>query len=105
MIYGMRNTARKQRRTFTLSAQSLQYVKEQARKRNRVSQSAFLDELLLEKTRELERAALDAQVTAYYDRLTDTEMEEDRAWGEFAGSHLVLKEDEKAYDQSPARRD
>ena len=39
-------------------------------------------------------AALEASITAYYDSLSDAEVEEDKIWGEFAGLNLVLKEDE-----------
>ena len=50
-------------------------------------------------------AALEANVSAYYDNLTNEEMEQDKIWGEFAGMHLALREDEVPYDQSTARRD
>jgi len=94
----------KRRRTFTLSPDSLAYLDEQARRRNLGSQSAFLDELLQEKSMEQRRAALEANVTAYYDSLSDAEVEEDRAWGEFAGSHLALNEEELLHAQPTARR-
>ncbi|HKM86213.1 MAG TPA: hypothetical protein VJW96_08390 [Terriglobales bacterium] len=94
----------KQRRTFTLSPESLAYLDDQARRRKLRSQSAFLDELLLEKTREQRRASLEANVTAYYDSLSDAEVEEDKAWGEFAGSHLALNEEELLHAQPAARR-
>jgi hypothetical protein len=98
------NRQLKQRRTFTLSPESLAYLDEQARQRKLGSQSAFLDELLLEKTAEQRRAALEANVTAYYDSLSDEEVEENRAWGELAEQSLVLKEDELPYEQPTARR-
>src|SRR5271165_3528699 len=94
----------KQRRTFTLSPESLAYLEQQARERKLNSQSAVLDELLLEKTRELRRAALEANVTAYYDSLADEEVEEQRAWGQFAEQTLALNEEELAHAQSAARR-
>jgi hypothetical protein len=94
----------KRRRTFTLSPESLAYLEQQARRRKLGSQSAFLDELLLEKTREQRRAALEANVAAYYDSLTEEEVEEQRAWGEFAEQNLVLSEEELAHAQSAAGR-
>jgi len=39
-------------------------------------------------------AALEASITAYYDGLSDAEIEEDRLWGEFAALNLVLKDGE-----------
>jgi NAD dependent epimerase/dehydratase family enzyme len=96
---------RKLRRTFTLSPQNVAYIEKQARERNMPSLSAFLDELLQEKTREQKRAEIEANTIAYYDSLTDEEVEEQRAWGEFAGQTLVLTEEELAHAQSAARRD
>ena len=94
----------KQRRTFTLSPESLAYLEQQARERQLNSQSAFLDELLQEKSMEQRRASLEANVTAYYDSLSDDEVEEDRLWGEFAGRHLALSEEEHSHAQSTAGR-
>jgi hypothetical protein len=34
-------------------------------------------------------AALEAAITAYYDNLSDAEVEEDKLWGEFAGRELA----------------
>jgi hypothetical protein len=96
---------RKLRRTFTLSPQNVAYIEKQARERNMRSLSAFLDELLQEKTREQKLAEIEANTIAYYDRLTDEEVEEQRAWGEFAGQTLVLTEEELADAQSATRRD
>ena len=45
-------------------------------------------------TRKLSLASLEASITAYYDGLSDAEVEEDKIWGQFAGLSLVLKEDE-----------
>lgn len=94
----------KQRRTFTLSSVSLAYLDEQARRRKLASQSAALDELLLEKKKDEQRALLEANVISYYDSLTDAEVQEQRAWGEVAEKSLALKDDEVPYDQPSARR-
>jgi hypothetical protein len=95
----------KERRTFTLSPENLAYLDQETRRRSADSQSAVLDELLREKKLEQQRAALEAQITAYYDTLTDAEVEEDRAWGEFAGSQLALSEEELLHAQSTAGGD
>ncbi len=94
----------KQRRTFTLSPASLAYLDEQARRRNLESQSAALDELLLEKKKDEHRALLAANITSYYDNLSDDEVEEQRAWGELAEQSLALKDDEVSYEQPTTRR-
>jgi hypothetical protein len=96
------NPGIKRRRTFTLSPASLAYLERETRQRGADSQSAVLDELLREKNLEQERAAFEAQTTAYYDSLTASEIEEDRSWGKFAGSHLALSEEELSHAQSTA---
>ena len=97
------NPNRKRRRTFTLSPESLAYLDQETRQRHADSQSAVLDELLQDKKRERQLAAMEAAIGAYYDGLSDTEVEEDKIWGEFAGMNLALKEDEVFYDQPTAR--
>jgi hypothetical protein len=99
------NRVRKVRRTFTLSPESLGYLEQEARRLQIESQSSVLDELLRERKREQQLSALEANVTSYYDSLSDEEVEENRAWGEFAGSHLVLNEEELSHAKSAARRD
>jgi hypothetical protein len=99
-----RKSTRKVRRTFTLSPETDAYIKKQTRARKLGSHSAFLDQLVLEKAQEQRLADIDAEVTAYYDGLTPEQIEEDRAWGEFAGSHLVLNEEELAHARSAAGR-
>lgn len=107
MILSMMNrrSPRKQRRTFTLSAESLAYLERETRQRKIESQSALLDELLLEKTREQQLAANEAKIRAYYDRLSDQEVEEQRTWGEFAEQNLALIEENTSYGKSAARGD
>lgn len=94
----------KKRRTFTLSPESLAYLEQEAHRRNAGSHSAVLDELLKEKDRERQLAALEAATTAHYDSLSDAEVKEDKVWGEFVGMSLALKEDEASYDQPTAGR-
>ena len=103
-VMPIRKSSRKIRRTVTLSPESDAYIKKQTRERKLGSHSAFLDQLLLEKAQEQRLAAIEAQITAYYDSLTPEEIEENRAWGEFAGSHLVLNEEELAHARSTAGR-
>jgi len=93
----------KRRRTFTLSPESLAFLEREAQRRSADSQSAVLDDLLREKERERKMATLEANISAHYDGLSDAELEEDKIWGEVAGSHLALKEDEPFYDQPAAR--
>src|SRR5271163_2508218 len=95
----------KQRRTFTLSPESLSYLEQEARRRSIDSQSAVLDELLREKKREQQLAAIDKQITAYYDSLTDEQVEEQRTWGEFAEQQLALTDEETSHGNAATRGD
>lgn len=106
MIYSVMNdttSETKQRRTFTLSPESIAYLEQEARRRRTNSHSAVLDELLREKKKEEQLAVVENQFTAYYDSLDDKEVEEQRTWGEYAGSHLALNEEELLHAQSTAR--
>jgi hypothetical protein len=49
------------------------------------------------KEKEKESKEISATVTRYYDALTDEEIAEDRAWGEFAGAQFPT--DECVYDR------
>ena len=40
-------------------------------------------------TEKISLASLEASITTYYDSLSDAEVEEDKLWGEFAGSELA----------------
>jgi hypothetical protein len=104
-IMPTRKVIRKIRRTITLSPESDAFIKKQTRERKLGSHSAFLDQLLLEKAQEQQLAAYEAEVTAYYDSLTDEEVEEQRAWGQLAEQTLALTAEETPYVQSPARGD
>jgi hypothetical protein len=44
------------------------------------------------KEKEKELQEISATVTRYYDALTDEEIAEDRAWGEFAASQFPAEE-------------
>src|SRR3974390_3293172 len=92
----------KRRRTFTLSPASLVYLEQETRRRSGDSQSAVLDELLRENIEQQQLAALERNVTDYYDNLTDGEVEEQRAWGKLVESHLVLSDEEFSHAQSAA---
>ena len=106
MILSMQQArqSRKLRRTFTLSPQSLDYLEHETHRRGADSQSAVLDEVLREKNHEQQLKDYEAQVTAYYDNLTDEEREEQRGWAQLAEQTLVLTEEELAHAQSTARR-
>ena len=77
-----RNQA-KQKKTFSLSPESLQYLEDVRKQKKAPSTSSVLDELIREQKLRSARQELGAQITAYYDSLTDGERDENRAWGHF----------------------
>jgi len=79
---------KKEKKTYTLSRDSVGFLEETVREQRRKSISEVLDELIQEKKLAAERARIDASISAYYDSLTDEEREQNRAWGEFAESEF-----------------
>ena len=80
--------AKKEKKTYSLSKQSVAYLEDTAKRQQKGSVSQVLDELIQEKKLEAERARIDSQISAYYDSLSDDEREQNRAWGEFAEGEL-----------------
>jgi len=91
VIVVAKSAAKKVRKTFTLSRESMAFLRELEREKHARSASAALDEVLLEKRREREQARCQASIAAYYDALSDSQMEEDAAWGRIAESQFPLE--------------
>ena len=84
----MRAAVRKTRKTFTLSRESVAFLREVEREKHAASTSAALDELLLEKRMEREQQRHQASIAAYYDSLSDDQVEENANWGRIAESQF-----------------
>jgi hypothetical protein len=80
---------RKERCSFTLSHDSVEYLTQEQRQRKAASASAALEEILRERQRETKQRLLDAQISAYYDSIPDEQQAEDRAWGAFGESQIA----------------
>src|SRR5690242_2973427 len=80
--------SRKEKRTFSLSTSSLQYLEAVRKQRKSGSVSSVLDDLIREQQRAAEMRRISASITSYYDSLTDEEVADDRAWGAFAESQF-----------------
>jgi hypothetical protein len=90
-VIGMGAAVKKARKTFTLSRESLAFLREVEREKHATSVSAALDELLLEKRMEREQERYQASIGAYYDNLSDDQVEENAAWGKIAESQFPLE--------------
>lgn len=82
---------KKTRKTFTLSRESIAFLREVEKETKAASASAALDEILLQERMEREQARHQASIAAYYDSLSDAQMEEDAAWGRIAESQFPLE--------------
>jgi len=80
--------ARKARKTFSLSRETVKYLESLCRESKKDSMSSVLEDLIRQQqqTKEVER--ISTATTRYYDSLTDEESAEDRAWGDFAATQL-----------------
>jgi hypothetical protein len=84
--------ARKQKKTFTLSQESialLDEIRTASKGTRQRSASAVLDDILQNVRAKRKRRELEESVARYYNELPDDEIAEDKAWGEFAMSQSV----------------
>ena len=87
------NIIRKEKKTFSLSRESVSYLESLRKQKKRHSTSAVLEELIRQQRQAAEMERISAAVTRYYDSLSDEEQAEDRAWGEFALSQFPRDEE------------
>ena len=78
----MSRTEAKAKKSYTLSQDSVAFLESLRKKHGARSVSSVLDDLVQEARREEQKREYEAQVTAYYDSLTDEEREEERGWAE-----------------------
>ncbi len=82
------STARKEKKTFSLSRQSVMFLEALRKERRSRSISSVLDEIIRQQQQTKEMERISASVTKYYDSLTAEEIAEDSAWGEFAATQF-----------------
>jgi len=82
-----RQRPRREKRTFSLSAEAVAYL--DALAQDYQSASEALDTLIREKRAETERQRVSASIRNYYDSISEDEREENRRWGEFVVSQLA----------------
>lgn len=81
---------RKAKKTFTLSRESVAFLETEKQKRGRESTSLVLEELIQECREKDTAKKIGAEISSYYDSLTDEERNENSNWGEFAEKQLPL---------------
>ena len=77
----------KAKKTFTLSPQAVSYLAETHRATHKPT-SQIIEELILERKQQAEQERLSAAITIYYDSISEEQVQEDRAWGQFAESEM-----------------
>jgi predicted CopG family antitoxin len=75
---------RKLPRTFSLSQDVIEVLEHYKKERKAESLTAAVEEIV----REWKKANLSAQVTAYYDSLSDEESKHEKQWGKFSESQM-----------------
>lgn len=78
------SSARKARKTFSLSRESVSYLESLRKARKGKSISSILEDLIRQRREAEEMKRISASVTRYYDSLTDEQVAENDAWGQFA---------------------
>jgi hypothetical protein len=74
----------KLKKSYTLSAESIEFLEAMRKRRRASSISSILEEILQVARREQGKAALDRAVSDYYTSMSQSEVEEQISWGEFA---------------------
>jgi hypothetical protein len=83
-------TARKIKRSFTLTPDSMAFVRETRRRRRARSDSEALDLLLQESRQARKLEEIDAAYKDYYDNASDEELQEQREWAEQTGPNMFI---------------
>jgi hypothetical protein len=84
----MQATARKMKRSFTLSPEAVAYVGETRQNRGAGSDSEALDLLIREAMLEAKRQQIDAAYKEYYDTASEEDLAEQREWAEMTGPNM-----------------
>jgi hypothetical protein len=78
----------KARKTFSLSREAVSYLEALRAAKRSPSISSVLEDLIRQRREAEEAQRISASISGYYDSLSDDQVAEDRAWGEFAEGQL-----------------
>ena len=94
------NSGRKERVTLSLSKRAVQFLRTFRKQENSPSLSALVESMIEKARHARDLADLDASVTAYYNSLSEAEVQEQAAWGEIGAAGLAALESE-AHARTP----
>jgi hypothetical protein len=86
------HSARKEKKTFSLSRESVRYLQSVQKRKKSDSISAVLEDLIQQQRQAQEMQRISASITSYYDSLSDEQVADDRAWGQFAETQFPTEE-------------
>ena len=80
---------RRQRRTFSLAPEVIEYVEQVQKTRDAPSLSAAFEAIVRERQEKEWMEKVNADTTAYYNSRTEEEEAEERAWAELVGRAMT----------------
>jgi hypothetical protein len=87
-----RRKARKSKKSYTLSPESVEFLEMMRKRRHAPSVSSILEEILQAVRREHGKAALERAIADYYGSLSPQGVEEQRYWSEFAMRQFPMED-------------
>jgi hypothetical protein len=87
-----KESSRKKRLTLSLERETVQFLKQRQVEAKAPSLSAYVENIIAERRRELELEELNTQITAYYDAISDAERTENSAWGQLSEREFLSAE-------------
>lgn len=88
MSRNVNKPARTAKKSYTLSLDSVTFLEDLREKQHARSASSVLDDIVQAYRRSQRRKALAEHVSRHYSSLSQAEVEDDAAWGEFAAGEL-----------------
>ncbi len=85
----MNTAAARVKKSYSISRQAEQFVRQVRKNRKIKSDSEALDQLLREAIAAHARGSIDAAYKAYYDAASETELAEESAWAAFSESEFA----------------
>jgi|KBSMisStaDraftv2_1062788.scaffolds.fasta_scaffold381639_2 hypothetical protein len=85
-------TARKSRKTLSLSRNAVHYLETYQAQKKEASLSSAVEALIEERKQQDEEEKLAAQTRAYYDSLSSSELHANEAWAKFTESESANSE-------------
>ncbi|MGH2508388.1 MAG: hypothetical protein ACRDHZ_13465 [Ktedonobacteraceae bacterium] len=80
--------AKKERLTVSLSHETREYLETERERAHSPSLSAYFENLIQALRAKAEMSVMEARATAYYDNLSETEMEEQADWGRVGAASI-----------------